>query len=119
MRGDKLFIILLMILISFFSAFTVGLNKYAIQVYRDKIQVSRMIIISEIMVHGLSGLLIGLVSTRFISDVYTLCAVSGIGGMVGRKLLYVVANNLIASITNIKSVDISNIDNNVDDKPDK
>lgn len=103
-----------MILISFFSAFTVGLNKYATQARRDKVKIDRLIIVSEIMVHGVSGFIIGLVSTKVVTDPYILCAVSGIGGMIGRKLLYVVANNFIGSIMSVKDLDTKKIDEDED-----
>lgn len=91
-----------MLAISFFAAFSVGLNKYAIDLYNGKTN-TRLLIGSEIFIHGISGLLIGLIFTKFISDIYILCAVSGIGGMIGQKLLYFVARNFISSIISMNT----------------
>lgn len=100
MRNDRIINILLMLTISFFAAFTVGLNKYAIKISND-ISVNKLVILSEILIHGISGLLIGLMFTKFIDDIYILCAVSGAGGMIGQKLLYAVVKNFMNSIASL------------------
>lgn len=97
---NKFIDILLMLTISFFSAFSIGLNKYAVSIDKDD-KMSRLLLISEILIHGLSGLFIGLIFTKFISDIYILCAMSGIGGMLGQKLLYNVAKNFMAAVMSL------------------
>lgn len=100
MRDNGAYNVLLMIIASFFAAFTIGLNKYASHLSTNK-PLDKLLIISEILVHGVSGLLIGLVCTKFVSDAYILSAISGVGGMAGQKLLYVLARNVIRNLSKI------------------
>lgn len=100
MRDSGLYNVLLMITVSFFAAFAIGLNKYASHLSTDK-PLDKLLIISEILIHGISGLLIGLICTKFVSDMYLLSAISGVGGMAGQKLLYILARNVIKNISNI------------------
>lgn len=111
-QNNKFIDILLMIIISFFAAFTIGLNKYAISLEKGKTP-SKLLTVSEILVHGISGFLIGLIFTKFISDPYILCAISGIGGMIGQKLLYTVAKNFIISIMKLDSEQTDEIKNDL------
>ena len=113
-QNNKILDIFLMIVVSFFAAFTVGFNKYAIDISSGK-SANKLLVMSEILIHGISGLLIGLVFTKFVSDTYILCAISGIGGMIGQKLLHVVAKNFIASIMSIESEKMDEIDGNESD----
>lgn len=97
--------ILLMITTSFFSAFAVCLNKYAIISNSSKEPISKILILSEVLIYGLSGFFIGLIATQYTDAIYMLIAISGSGGMIGQKLLYAVIKGVLPSLLNMTSKD--------------
>ena len=80
----------------------------------SKKPVNKLLILSEILICGLSGFFIGLLSTQYTDSTYILVAISGSGGMIGRKLLFIVVKNIFAGFLNISSVkDVDNDDGDI------
>lgn len=78
---------LLMLIASFFSAFVIGFNRYANYINSQKPAKNfKLLIISEILLHGLSGFFIGLILSIYTDNEIFIIVASGGGGMGGNKL---------------------------------
>lgn len=72
------------ILISFFCAFVKELNDYA---KTPKEKHNFLLFVSEILLSGVCGSLIGILTMYFINNVYIITFCSGIGGILGLQLI--------------------------------
>lgn len=102
--------ILLMLTTSFFSAFAVGLNKYATISTSTKEPINKLLLLSEVLVYGLSGFFMGLISLQYTDNIYMVIAISGSGGMIGKKLLFAVIKSIIFGILNMSETEDKNED---------
>jgi len=105
---DKFLKIFIIVVASFGAAFAVGLNKK-----EKSSQMSFMLFISEVLVHGVSGGIIGLLITRIYDDIFIIAAVSAIGGMVGNQIVYYAVKVFMVMFANVQKVSIDEI-NKVD-----
>ena len=93
--------ILYMIASAFFSGFAVGLNKKS-----NKRGVTFLQFVSDILIHGVSGSIIGALATLWIKDAVVICAIAAIGGMFGQQLIRIIANRFIKKyLPNKKDID--------------
>jgi len=93
---------LLMLVSAFFSSFTVGLNNSANKKGRTFLQFA-----SEVLVHGVSGSIIGAFSTIWVTDIVIVCAIAAIGGLFGQQIIKVIANRFLK-----KYIPVTNKDDN-------
>lgn len=104
MEHNKFYTFLLVLLSSFFCASTVGVNKKA-----KNPNTTTIVVLADILSHGVSGGIIGLLATRYISDVFTLSAIAGIGGLMGSQVLQTIVKVLVISFANAKGVSVEDI----------
>lgn len=81
---------LLMLISAFFSGFAVGLNNKANKKGRTFLQFT-----SEVLIHGVSGSIVGALSTIYVDDIVIICAIAAIGGMFGQQLIRAIANRFL------------------------
>lgn len=74
--------IFFILLSAFFSGFVVGLNSKA-----NEEGVTLLKFYSKILVHGVSGTIVGLFLMSFETNIYLICAMSGLGGLLGQEIL--------------------------------
>lgn len=104
--------IIWVIFFSFFCSFAKKLNEYA---KLPKRQRDFLFFISEMTLSGVSGILIGILSMYFSSNLYLSTFSAGVGGILGIKLVKVAVKALLI----IKNVDISKLDIDEIDNDDK
>ena len=97
--------ILLILTTSFFSAFAVGLNKYVTISASTKEPINKLLLLSEVLVYGLSGFFMGLLSLQHTDNIYMVIVISGSGGMIGQKLLFAVIKSIIFGILNMSETE--------------
>lgn len=81
---------LLMLISAFFSGFAVGLKNKANKKGRTFLQFA-----SEVLIHGISGSIIGALSTIYVDDIVIICAIAAIGGMFGQQLIRAIGNRIL------------------------
>ena len=79
-----------MLLAAFFTGFTVSLNNSANKKGRTFIQFA-----SDVLIHGVSGSIVGALSTLYFDDILIICAIAAIGGMFGQSLIKAIANRFL------------------------
>lgn len=82
--------ILLMLLSAFFTGFAVGLNNKASTRRQRFIRFA-----SDVLMHGISGAILGALSTLYFDDLLIICAIAAIGGMFGQQLIRAIGNRLL------------------------
>jgi uncharacterized membrane protein len=82
--------VLLMLLSSFFVGFTVGINNKATKKNQKFIHFA-----SDVLMHGVSGAIMGALSTLYFDDLLIVCAIAAIGGMFGQQLIRAVGNRIL------------------------
>jgi len=102
---DDMYSFLWIAAVGFFAAFSKEIH--------DKAQAKETFqeFISEILLHGFSGWLIGIAATRFTDDLAIITVVSGVGGLFGFTILKTLVRLAIvygASLKNVK-VDLKDI----------
>lgn len=98
--------ILWITLIAFFCSFSKKLNEYA-KTPKDK--QNFMLFVSEILLSGVCGTLLGVLTLNFFKSIYVIAFIAGIGGLLGLQLLKFAFKVFLV----VKNVDISKV--NVDD----
>lgn len=96
-KGGKILDFLFIFVSSYFAAFSIGLSKKA-----QNPRMSQLKMISEIMIHGISGAIVGLLATQFVKETFLLCALSAIGGLAGQQLVLKIADIILTSIVHSK-----------------
>ena len=82
--------VLYILVAAFFSGFAVGLNNKS-----TKKGVTFLQFVSEVLIHGISGSIVGAFSTLYIAEPLIVCAVAAIGGMFGQQLIKIITNRVI------------------------
>ena len=82
--------ILLMLVSAFFSGFSVGLSETANKKGRTFLQFA-----SEVLIHGVSGSILGALSTIYVDDIVIVCAIAAIGGMFGQQLIKAITTRFL------------------------
>lgn len=82
--------ILLMLLSAFFTGFAVGLNNKASTRRQRFIRFA-----SDVLMHGISGAILGALSTLYFDDLLIICAIAAIGGMFGQQLIRSIGNRAL------------------------
>jgi len=102
---DKLTELLLIVLASFFAAFSAGLTRYTQR------KTPRIIeIVADVLSHGISGAIIGMLCSYVVKDMILLMAVSAIGGMIGTQLVHFIVKILLASFAASRGVALRDLD---------
>lgn len=91
-----------MIASAFFSGFAVGLNNKSNKKGKTFLQ-----FVSEVLVHGVSGSIVGALSTIYVDDIIVICALAAIGGMFGQELLKVITNRFLKKFFTVPKEDNS------------
>lgn len=103
-----IFQLIIFISISFMAAFSISLNNYAKDKTSGK-QCFPLLYISECFVSGLSGFFLSMIA-MLVSKNFILCMLAaGIGGFVGRRLLFLIVKIAIMMFSASKNIDISKL----------
>lgn len=80
---------------AFFASFAAGIEKLA----NDKDhKMTALQVLSVLLMHGVSGTIFGMVASVYIGDTMIVYALSGMGGLMGSKVIYVLYKGLIRSL---------------------
>lgn len=80
---------------AFFASFAAGIEKLA----NDKDhKMTALQVLSVLLVHGVSGTIFGMVASVYIGDTMIVYALSGMGGLMGSKVIYGLYKGLIRSL---------------------
>lgn len=74
--------IFFILLSAFFSGFAVGLNSKA-----NEEGITTLQFFAKILVHGVSGTILGLVFASMFTNIYLICAMAALGGLLGQEVL--------------------------------
>lgn len=110
MNDIDIYQLVILLSVSFMSAFSIALNNYAIDKNKGK-QCIPLLYISECLVSGLSGFFLSILVMIFRQNVLICLFASGIGGLIGRKLLFVVLKLGVVIFSIKKNIDLSKIEN--------
>lgn len=109
-NSNDIFTILWIAACGYFSAFCKEIND------KTHNKESMAIFMGEIMLHGLCGTIIGLVTSHFTQELSLITASSAIGGIFGCQLLKVTVKIVIVYLAAMKNVKIDIKDINLDDE---
>lgn len=101
-----------LILISFFCSFAKALNNYA---KLSKRKQNFLLFISEVLLSGICGILIGIICMYIFEDVYIIIFCGGLGGLLGVNMVKIMFKILLA----LKDIDIDLDDIEDDNKKDR
>lgn len=80
---------------AFFASFAAGIEKLA----NDKDhKMTALQVLSVLLMHGVSGTIFGMVASAYIGDTMIVYALSGMGGLMGSKVIYGLYKGLIKSL---------------------
>lgn len=114
MVNDTFITLMAIIASSFVAAFSSGIQQKA-----NKKDMTILQVTAEILVHAVSGVILGLIVSRFMSDIMSLCAIAGIGGLIGQRTVFFAWEFIKATVATAKKVDIEKINKAVDELEDK
>ncbi|AMS01166.1 putative holin [Bacillus phage AR9] len=109
---DTIVRILWVVVISFFSAFAKELNDRA-----KNPKETFLLFLSEVLLNGVCGAITGVLAFNLTDNIYTISAISAIGGLMGMNLIkYITKLGIVyvAALRNINVDDLSKI--NLDDE---
>lgn len=109
MQDIDIFQLVILFSISFMSAFSVELNNYANDKNKNK-QSIPLLYISECLVSGLSGFFVSIILIVLKQKILVCILAAGIGGFIGRKLLFALIKVAIIIFSIKKNVDISKLE---------
>ena len=109
MQDIDIFQLVILFSISFMSAFSVELNNYANDKNKNK-QSIPLLYISECLVSGLSGFFVSIILIVLKQKILVCILAAGIGGFIGRKLLFALIKVSIIIFSIKKNVDISKLE---------
>ena len=107
-RQDEYIKILWVTAIAFFTAFVRELNDHV-----DNPEETFAKFLSDILLHGVSGSLFGIMGLAITQNIYWYSTLAGVGGVIGRNVINIVAKIALAYLGAIQQVDLSSI--NVDE----
>lgn len=102
--------IIIIICISFISAFSISLNNYANdKMKKRKKDLIPLLYISETLISGLSGFFLSMISMLITKNIILWFICAGVGGFAGRKLLFVVIRIAIIVFSASKNIDVQKL----------
>ena len=99
--------ILLIFFVSFICAFSKEFNSYAKNPYKRN---SLLIFISQVLLSGVCGMLIGLLATTYTDNIYIIIFISGAAGIIGSGSIRIVIRVLLS----LRNINISENEINKD-----
>ena len=102
--------VLLLILISFMCSFSKELNDYAKHPYKEN---AFLMFVSEVILSGVCGVLIGVLTKYMINNIYLIIFFTGVGGIFGIQSLRIGVKILMS----LKNINIS--DESIEELEDK
>jgi hypothetical protein len=115
-HDDTIIKILWVVVISFFSAFAKELNDKA-----KNPKETFMLFVSEVLLNGVCGAITGVLAFNLTDNIYTISAISAIGGLMGMNLIMYITKLGIVYVAALKNVSMDqlnqvNLEENGSDK---
>ena len=98
---DKLLRIYAIVISSFLAGFSICMNNEI-----KKKKPNFLLALTEVLVHGVSGCIVGMLTSNYTRDIFMICAISAIGGLSGKGLVNIVLKIGISLITNAKNINL-------------
>lgn len=105
MTNDEYLNYLIVIVLSFISSFTINLNILA----KSKRKISTLLFISEIFLHGISGMIVGIVVGVFFKDQRLQYCAASVGGLMGVRLVIFITQMILALLIRVQLIKIDDI----------
>jgi hypothetical protein len=113
--NDTIVKILWVVAIAFFASFAKELNDKA----KDPKQ-TFLLFVSEVLLNGVCGAITGVLAFNFTGNIYTISAVSAVGGLLGINLIKYVARIGIVQIAALKNISMDDLNKvSLDDETEK
>lgn len=109
MTNDNILALIVVTAFSFVAAFASGINMKA-----NKKGMTMLQLVAEIMVHAISGIILGLIASRFTKDMLSLGAISAASGLIGQKTVYFAWSFAKVVIAGAKKVDLKEVNKEAD-----
>jgi hypothetical protein len=112
-NDDTIVKILWVVVIAFFSAFAKELNDRA----KDPKE-TFLLFVSEVLLNGVCGAITGVLAFNLTDNIYTISAISAIGGLMGMNLIKYVTKLGIVYVATLKNISMDELNkvNLEDDK---
>lgn len=104
MGSDKIITLITIVASSFVAAFSSGIQKKS-----NRNDMTMLQLVSEICIHAVSGTIIGLLGSMFTEEIFSMCAIAAIGGLLGEKVVYFAWSFVKVAAAKAKNVDIKEI----------
>jgi hypothetical protein len=103
-HDDSIIKILVVVVISFFSAFTRELNDRA-----KNPKESFLMFVSEVLLNGVCGAITGVLAFGLTDNIYIVFALASVGGLMGMSLLVYVTKMLLLHVAALKNISLDQI----------
>jgi hypothetical protein len=103
-NDDTIVKILWVVVIAFFSAFAKELNDRA----KDPKE-TFLLFVSEVLLNGVCGAITGVLAFNLTDNIYTISAISAIGGLMGMNLIKYVTKLGIVYVATLKNISMDEI----------
>jgi len=114
-HDDTIVKILWVVVISFFSAFAKELNDRA----KDPKE-TFLLFVSEVLLNGVCGAITGVLAFNLTSNIYTISAISAIGGLMGMNLIKYITKIGIVYVATLKNISMDELNKvNLDEDSEK
>lgn len=111
-NDDTIVKILWVVVIAFFSAFAKELNDRA----KDPKE-TFLLFVSEVLLNGVCGAITGVLAFNLTDNIYTISAISAIGGLMGMNLIKYVTKLGIVYVATLKNITMDDLNKvNLDDE---
>jgi hypothetical protein len=103
-NDDTIVKILWVVVIAFFSAFAKELNDRA----KDPKE-TFLLFVSEVLLNGVCGAITGVLAFNLTDNIYTISAISAIGGLMGMNLIKYITKLGIVYVATLKNISMDEI----------